>query len=67
MLWFLILMWALGASIIVAAFAIWLGGGRFGAAAIGLVAVGALIMAASAIVGGRRTDRVHGVRVEVAQ
>ena len=67
MLWPLILMWALGASIIVAAFAISLLGGRFGVATIGLIALGALVMAASAIVGGRQDDRVHGIRVEVAR
>ena len=67
MLWLLILMWAVGASIIVAAFAIALYGGRFAVATIGLVALGALVMVASAVVGGRQNDRVHGVRIEVAR
>jgi hypothetical protein len=67
MLWLLILMWVVGAAILVAAFAIALYGGRFGIATIGLVALGALVMVASAIVGGRQNDRVHGVRIEVAR
>jgi hypothetical protein len=60
-------MWVVGAAILVAAFAIALYGGRFGIATIGLVALGALVMVASAIVGGRQNDRVHGVRIEVAR
>ena len=66
-MWLLILMWVVGASILVAAFAIALYGGRFGVAMIGLVALGALVMVASAIAGGRQNDRVHGVRIEVAR
>jgi hypothetical protein len=67
MLWLLILTWALGACVLVAAFAISLYGGQFGVATIGLIALGAAVMIASAIVGGRHDARVHGVRVEVAK
>jgi hypothetical protein len=67
MLWLFILAWVLGACIMVAAFAISLGKGRFGVAAVGLIALGVLVMVASAIVGQRQNDRVHGVRVEVAR
>ena len=67
MLWLLILMWVVGASILVVAFAIALYGGRFGLATIGLVALGALVMVASAIVGKRENDRPHGTRIEVAR
>ena len=67
MLWPLILLWALGACILVAAFAVSLGKGRFGVATIGLIVLGVLVMAASAIVGQGHDNRVHGVRVEVAK
>ena len=66
-MWLLILMWVVGASILVAAYAIALYGGRFGVATIGLIALGAAVMIASAIVGGRHDDRVHGIRIEVAR
>jgi hypothetical protein len=59
-IWVLVMLWAAGACTIVFAFALGVGGRRFGAA-IALFFVGLLIIGSSVVAGMRLNERVHGI------
>ena len=65
MLWYYVLIWALGACVIVYAFATAIGARKFGLGIV-LFVVGVALVAASAVAGTRHNSKVHGVRPDEA-
>jgi hypothetical protein len=60
-LWLLVLGWALGACVLVFAFAVGVGARKFGLAIV-LFVVGVVVVGASTIAGNRHNAQVHGIR-----
>ena len=61
MLWLLVFGWALGASLVILAFAIGVGRHKFGLAAV-IFIVGIAVLATSVMKGNAYHDSTHGVR-----
>lgn len=65
MLWLYIFLWVLGASVIIAAFALGVGVRKFGLA-VTLFVVGIVMIGASVVAGNRHNAAVHGIRPDAA-
>lgn len=65
MLWVYIVMWAIGASLVVYGFAIAVGGRKVGMGT-GVAVLGALLVAVGMYLGNAHNDGVHGVRPDAA-
>lgn len=65
MLWIYISMWALGASLVVFAFALGVGARKFGVA-VGLFVLGVALVGGSIIAGNAHNAGVHGIRPDAA-
>ena len=65
MLWVYILMWAIGASLVVYGFAVGVGARKVGLGA-GLFILGVLFVAGGAYLGSTHNAGVHGIRPDAA-